>query len=215
MLLLGRLESTLIPIFTPPARQLTCPEVTFSHHKSGVPVASHLCPFPLIILLLTTVPASKAASLCRNKADKHWQKKPIKLPGPLGSSLLVLPTSSSSSAFLLCTLQSHSLTFVVLTCKYHENDTSGRTFQPCSQWVETWALSLPREESDDGCSITLDLKHKGWVRAASSLCLRAKLTLSRQIQSFPFSLPHLERSASVYVLAPTEIKLVWHVHYCR
>lgn len=50
---------------------------------------------------------------------------------------------------------------------------------------------------------------------SSSLCLRAKLTLCSQIQPFPFSLLHLERSASIYVLAPTETKPVWPVHYCR
>lgn len=68
---LGRLEPTAISVFTPPARQLICPEVTYSHHKSGVPVASHLCPLPLIILLLATVPVSKAVSLSRDKADEH------------------------------------------------------------------------------------------------------------------------------------------------
>lgn len=75
-----------------------------------------------------------------------------------------------SSALLLCTLQSHSTTRVVVTYK-RKNDTSGRTFQLCSQWVEIRALVLPRKESD-GCSVTLYLKHKGWVRAAHPLSAR-------------------------------------------
>lgn len=75
-----------------------------------------------------------------------------------------------SSALLLRTSQSHSTTRVVVTYK-RKNDTSGRTFQLCSQWVEIRALVLPRKESD-GCSVALDLKHKGWVRAAHPLSAR-------------------------------------------
>lgn len=139
--------------------------------------------------------------------DKKAHKNPHKILCP---SLLALPTSSSSSAFLLCTLQSHSTTRVVVTYK-RKNDTSGRAFRLCSQWVETWAPVLPRKGSD-GCSVTLDLRHKGWVRAAHPLSLPAGQTDTLQPDpALPF-LPVTFGKVSVYLCVCTgwgKARLAW------